>query len=151
MRCPFCNNEDTAVKDSRPDEDSQTIKRRRHCGGCGMRFSTIERVQLREIQVIKRANRREAFDRDKLSRSVFTAVRKRNIPVERVEQVLSAIVRKIETTADSEITSSIIGQYALEALMTLDTVAYIRFASVYCDFQTLNDFNEFIHHINTNK
>jgi transcriptional repressor NrdR len=144
MRCPFCSHEDTAVKDSRPGEDSQTIKRRRYCSDCGMRFSTIERVQFREIQVVKRSGKREPFDREKLSRAVFTAVRKRNISNIRVEQLLSAIVRKIEMTGEAEIPANTIGEYALEGLLALDRVAYIRFASVYCNFQNLQDFNEFI-------
>ncbi len=143
MRCPFCANEDSQVKDSRPTEDNTAIRRRRQCEGCGARFTTFERVQLRDISVIKSGNDRQAFDRSKIEQSVALACRKRGIAQERLDQLVSGIQRQIETLGDSEIPSSRIGEMVMDGLKTLDSVAYIRFASVYRDFSEARDFEEF--------
>jgi len=142
MRCPYCSGENTQVKDSRPTEENAAIRRRRICPDCGGRFTTFERVQLRELTVIKRAGRRVAFDRDKLSRSIEIALRKRPVEAERVERMISGIVRQLESLGESEVPSSAIGQLVMEALRGLDPVAYVRFASVYRDFREAADFHE---------
>jgi transcriptional repressor NrdR len=140
MRCPFCQHDDTQVKDSRPTEDGACIRRRRQCDKCGSRFTTFERVQLRELVVIKRSGRRVAFDREKLARSVMIALRKRPFGAEEVDQLVSGIVRRLESLGESEIPSEMIGEMVMEALANLDTVAYVRYASVYRDFRDANDF-----------
>jgi transcriptional repressor NrdR len=142
MRCPYCSGENTQVKDSRPTEENAAIRRRRICPDCGGRFTTFERVQLRELTIIKRSGRRVGFDRDKLSRSVEIALRKRPVEPERIERMVSGIVRQLESTGESEIPSSAIGQLVMEALRGLDPVAYVRFASVYRDFREAADFHE---------
>ena len=131
MRCPYCGNDDTQVKDSRPTDDSSAIRRRRICPSCGGRFTTFERVQLRELTVIKKSGRKVPFDREKLSRSVNTAVRKRNIDPERVERMISGVVRQLESLGEAEVTSDQIGEFVMEGLKNLDDVAFVRFASVY--------------------
>ncbi len=143
MRCPFCAHEESQVKDSRPTEDGASIRRRRECSDCGARFTTFERVQLRELTVVKSENRRETFDRTKLERSVAIALRKRPITPERVDRLLSSIQRQLETSGESEIASSTIGEMVMNGLRAIDTVAYIRFASVYKDFREARDFEEF--------
>jgi transcriptional repressor NrdR len=140
MRCPSCGSLDTQVKDSRPTEDSSVIRRRRVCLSCNSRFTTFERVQLRELVVIKRNGRRVPFDRDKLLRSVQIALRKRPVEPERVDQVVSKIVRELESQGESEISSETIGESVMEALRGLDDVAYVRFASVYRNFREAKDF-----------
>ncbi|MCB2011276.1 MAG: transcriptional regulator NrdR [Geminicoccaceae bacterium] len=144
MRCPFCGSEDTQVKDSRPVEDAISIRRRRQCAACGARFTTFERVQLRDLVVLKADQRRVPFDRDKLSRSIRIATRKRGIEAEQIERIVNGIVRRLETTGESEVTSKRIGELTMESLAKLDEVAYVRFASVYRDFATVKDFEEFI-------
>jgi transcriptional repressor NrdR len=144
MRCPFCGSEDTQVKDSRPVDDGSAIRRRRQCSVCGARFTTFERVQLRDLLVIKKDGRRVPFDRDKLTRSIGIATRKRGIDEEQIERIVNGIVRRIETSGESEVPSTRIGELAMESLAQLDEVAYVRFASVYRDFATLRDFEEFI-------
>jgi transcriptional repressor NrdR len=140
MRCPNCASLDTQVKDSRPTEDSSVIRRRRVCLSCNFRFTTFERVQLRELVVIKRNGRRVPFDRDKLLRSVQIALRKRPVDPERIDQVVSKIVRELESQGESEISSEIVGEAVMEALRQLDDVAYVRFASVYRNFREAKDF-----------
>jgi transcriptional repressor NrdR len=140
MRCPFCNNEETQVKDSRPSEDGTAIRRRRYCPDCGGRFTTFERVQLRELTVVKRSGRRVPFDRDKLMRSVQIALRKRPVDPERVERMVSGIVRRLESLGESDIKSETVGKLIMEALKVLDDVAYVRFASVYRNFREAKDF-----------
>lgn len=142
MRCPYCSGENTQVKDSRPTEENASIRRRRVCPDCGGRFTTFERVQLRELVVVKRSGRKVAFDRDKLVKSVDVALRKRPIDSERVERMVSGIVRQLESSGEAEIASSIIGEYVMEALRGVDPVAYVRFASVYRDFREAADFQE---------
>jgi len=144
MRCPFCGNEDTQVKDSRPTEDNSAIRRRRQCPNCGARFTTFERVQLRELTVVKSSGKREPFDRDKLMRSMTTALQKRQVDPERVERVVNGIVRRLESSGESEIPTKLIGELVMDALGTLDQVAYVRFASVYRNFREARDFEEFI-------
>lgn len=144
MRCPFCGNEDTQVKDSRPTDDNVAIRRRRQCTDCGQRFTTFERVQLRELTVIKGNGRRETFDRDKLLRSMQISLRKRPVDPERVERVVNGIVRHLEGTGDNEIPASMIGELVMDALASLDKVAYIRFASVYRNFREAKDFEAFV-------
>ncbi len=148
MRCPFCAHDDSQVKDSRPTEDNTAIRRRRQCEGCGARFTTFERVQLRDIVVLKNsgdhgAPRREPFDRGKIEQSVALASRKRGIGQERLDQLVSGIQRQIETLGDSEVSSQVIGEMVMDGLRELDSVAYIRFASVYRDFSEARDFEEF--------
>ena len=140
MRCPSCNSLDTQVKDSRPTEDSSVIRRRRVCVACNFRFTTFERVQLRELIVIKRNGRRVPFDRDKLVRSVEIALRKRNVDPDRVEQTVSKIVRDLETLGENEVTTETIGETVMAHLRDLDDVAYVRFASVYRNFREAKDF-----------
>ena len=144
MRCPFCGHEDTQVKDSRPSEDGGAIRRRRFCGNCGQRFTTIERTQLRELTVLKSDGRRVAFDRDKLARSIYVALRKRPVEGERVERVINSMVRQLESSGESEIPTDVIGGLVMEALASLDQVAYIRFASVYRNFREAKDFGDFV-------
>ena len=140
MRCPFCTSAETQVKDSRPAEDNTTIRRRRVCSDCGGRFTTFERIQLRELTVRKKSGRLVPFDRDKLANSITVALRKRDVPTERVERMVSGIVRQLESTGEPEIDSIAVGTLVMEALKGLDPVAYVRFASVYQDFSDLGDF-----------
>ena len=144
MRCPFCGNTDTQVKDSRPAEDHVAIRRRRSCPGCGGRFTTYERVQLRDLVVVKKNGKREDFDRDKLSRSIRIAMQKRPIEPDRIEQMISGIVRRLESMGDTDIPSDTIGAIVMESLARIDTVAYVRFASVYKNFQEADDFEDFV-------
>jgi transcriptional repressor NrdR len=140
MRCPHCGAIDTQVKDSRPTEDNTAIRRRRFCADCGERFTTFERVQLRELTVMKRSGRRVPFDRDKLTRSVQTALRKRPVEQEEIDRLVSVIVRKLESLGENEVTSQTIGEQVMEALFKLDAVGYVRFASVYKNFREARDF-----------
>ena len=140
MRCPFCGHDDTQVKDSRPSDDNAAIRRRRLCPACGGRFTTFERVQLRELTVIKKAGRREPFDREKLERAIHHALRKRPVETERVERMITGIVRRLESLGENEIPSHVIGELVMQALASLDKVAYIRFASVYKNFREAKDF-----------
>ncbi len=142
MRCPFCAHDDSQVKDSRPTEDNTAIRRRRQCDSCGARFTTFERVQLREVTVVKSDGKREPFDRAKLEHSVALACRKRGIEQERIDQLISGVQRQAETAGDSEVASALIGELVMEGLRQLDPVAYIRFASVYRDFSEARDFAE---------
>jgi len=140
MRCPYCGGLDTQVKDSRPTEDSSSIRRRRACPDCGGRFTTFERVQLRELTVVKKSGRRVAFDRDKLQRSVEVALRKRDVAPERVDRMINGVVRQLEAQGDTDIPTERIGELVMEGLKTLDQIAYVRFASVYRDFQDVEAF-----------
>jgi transcriptional repressor NrdR len=149
MRCPFCGHDDTQVKDSRPTEDNSAIRRRRFCPSCGSRFTTFERVQLRELTVVKRSGRRVQFDRDKLARSIQTALRKRPVDPERVERVINSIVRRLESSGESDIPSTQIGELVMDALANLDPVAYVRYASVYRNFREAKDFEDFVGKIGT--
>jgi transcriptional repressor NrdR len=144
MRCPFCGEADTQVKDSRPTEDGSAIRRRRFCPQCSQRFTTIERVQLRELVVVKADQRRVAFDRDKLARSVRIALRKRPVEDERIERIVNGIVRKLEASGEAEIASTEIGELVMDTLKEVDAVAYVRFASVYRDFRETKDFKAFL-------
>ena len=144
MRCPYCGNTDTQVKDSRPSEDGVAIRRRRNCPDCGGRFTTFERVQLRELQVVKRSGRRVPFDRDKLMRSVQIALRKRPVEPERVDRMVSGLVRRLESLGESEIKADFIGKLVMEGLRGLDDVAYVRFASVYKNFREAKDFEDLL-------
>ena len=144
MRCPFCGHDDTQVKDSRPTEDNSAIRRRRSCPGCGSRFTTFERIQLRELTILKKGGQRVPFDRDKLLRSVLISTRKRPVEPERVDRMISGIVRRLESLGESEIPSNVIGEMVMEGLANLDPVAYVRFASVYRNFREAKDFEEFI-------
>ena len=143
MRCPFCAHDDSQVKDSRPTEDNTAIRRRRQCESCGARFTTFERVQLREVIVIKSDETRQPFDRRKIEQSVTLACRKRGLAQERLDQLVSGIQRQIETLGETEVTSKAIGEMVMDGLRQLDSVAYIRFASVYRDFGEARDFEEF--------
>ncbi|MBC25069.1 MAG: transcriptional regulator NrdR [Rhodobiaceae bacterium] len=152
MRCPFCSNKETQVRDSRPSEDNSTIRRRRVCPGCGGRFTTFERVQLRELYVLKRTGQKVVFDRDKLMRSVQVATRKRPVDIDKLEQMVSGIVRQLENRGDTIIGSELIGTLIMEGLRQIDDVSYVRFASVYKDFREAKDFEEFLEEISdTNK
>jgi transcriptional repressor NrdR len=144
MRCPFCGEPESQVKDSRPSEDGATIRRRRLCPECGGRFTTFERVQLRELTILKRSGRRAPFDRDKLVRSISTATRKRPVDPERVERMVNGIVRQLESMGETELASSVVGDMVMKALKTLDDVAYVRYASVYRDFRQTEDFAQFL-------
>ncbi|GAK33352.1 transcriptional repressor NrdR [Iodidimonas nitroreducens] len=144
MRCPFCGNEDTQVKDSRPTDDRSAIRRRRFCAGCGARFTTFERVQLRELVVLKRNGRRVPFERDKLQRSIDIAMRKRPVEPERVERMVNGLVRRLESQGDNEVKADHIGQLVMDALSSLDQVAYVRYASVYRNFREAQDFENFL-------
>ena len=140
MRCPFCGSEDSQVKDSRPSDENAAIRRRRICSDCGGRFTTFERVQLRELTVVKRSGRKVLFDRDKLSKSISVALRKRPIEPERIDRLVSGLVRQLESSGETEITSAEIGELVMAALRELDPVAYVRFASVYRDFRDARGF-----------
>ena len=144
MRCPFCSSEDTQVKDSRQAEDNSAVRRRRQCNSCGGRFTTFERVQLRDLMVVKKSGRRTPFDRDKLARSVMLALQKRPVEPERIEQMISGIVRQLEAGGTSDIDSDRIGELVMEGLSNLDKIAYVRYASVYKDFREAEDFGAFI-------
>ncbi len=144
MRCPFCGCEDTQVKDSRSAEDGSSIRRRRQCTACSGRFTTFERVQLRELVVVKSSGRRELFDREKLMRSVQISMRKRNVEEERVEQMVTGVIRRLEAMGETEIASKAIGELVMEGLAGIDDVAYVRYASVYRNFREARDFGEFI-------
>ena len=144
MRCPYCGNDNTQVKDSRPSEDNTAIRRRRVCPDCGGRFTTFERVQLRELTVMKRSGRRVPFDRDKLQQSVEVALRKRPVEPERVERMINGIVRQLESMGDAEVPSETVGELVMEGLKGLDDVAYVRFASVYKNFREAKDFEELL-------
>ncbi|MDA8870265.1 transcriptional regulator NrdR [Rhizobiaceae bacterium] len=149
MRCPYCAHADTQVKDSRPTEDNTAIRRRRVCNDCGGRFTTFERVQLRELTVVKRSGRRVPFDRDKLASSVETALRKRDVPPDRVEKLVSSVVRQLETSGEPDVASDTIGRKVMDALKGIDDVAYVRFASVYLDFRKAEDFAPLLRDLNT--
>ena len=150
MRCPFCSNQDSQVKDSRPTEDNTAIRRRRICDQCGSRFTTFERIQLRDLVIIKTNDKKEAFDRDKMFRSISLALRKRNIDQETIEKIVNAIVRKLENSGETEIKSNLIGEYIMDALSHLDQVAYVRFASVYKNFREVKDFEDFLGKLDEN-
>jgi transcriptional repressor NrdR len=144
MRCPFCGEPETQVKDSRPSEDGATIRRRRLCPECGGRFTTFERVQLRELTILKQSGRRQPFEREKLVRSISTATRKRPVDPERVERMVNGIVRQLESMGETELASNVVGDMVMKALKTLDEVAYVRYASVYRDFRQTEDFARFL-------
>jgi len=144
MRCPFCQNEDTQVKDSRPTDDNSAIRRRRYCPACGARFTTFERVQLRELTVMKKTGRRVPFERDKLERSLDIALRKRPVEPDRVDRMINGIVRRLESMGESDIDSEQIGKLVMEGLESLDQVAYVRYASVYRNFREASDFEKFL-------
>jgi len=140
MRCPFCGHPESQVKDSRPSEDGSAIRRRRLCPECGGRFTTFERVQLRELTILKRSGRRSPFEREKLARSIAVALRKRPVDPDRVERMVSGIVRQLESMGETELASSVVGEMVMKALKALDEVAYVRYASVYRDFRQTDDF-----------
>lgn len=144
MRCPFCHHDDSQVKDSRPTEDGSAIRRRRQCPACGARFTTFERIQLRDLVVLKKSGKKELFDREKLASSVLVACRKRDIESERLEKLVTSIQRQLEATGDQEIEADRIGELVMEGLAKLDPVAYVRFASVYKDFREAQDFETFV-------
>ena len=144
MRCPFCSHEDSQVKDSRHTEDNTAIRRRRICDQCGSRFTTFERIQLRDLIVIKSNGQKETFDRDKMFRSLSLALRKRKVEQDKIEKIVSAIARRLENSGETEIKTNIIGEYIMEALSNLDQVAYVRFASVYKNFREARDFEDFL-------
>ncbi len=144
MRCPFCQNEDTQVKDSRPSEDKAAIRRRRYCPACGARFTTFERVQLRELTVVKKNGRKVPFERNKLERSLDIALRKRPVDPEQVERMVNGIVRRLESMGESEVQSDVVGRLMMEGLESLDQVAYVRYASVYRNFREASDFEKFL-------
>lgn len=144
MRCPFCGHDDTQVKDSRPTEDNAAIRRRRYCPACGARWTTFERVYLRELTVVKKNGDKAPFDREKLSRSLKIALRKRPVDDERIERIVNSIQRRLETLGEAEIPSKVIGEMAMEQLAQLDQVAYVRFASVYRNFREAKDFEQFV-------
>ena len=144
MRCPYCSNKETQVRDSRPSEDNSTIRRRRVCPGCGGRFTTFERVQLRELYVLKRTGEKVIFDRDKLMRSVQVATRKRPVEIDTLEQMVSGIVRQLENRGEIDIGTEIIGKLIMEGLRQIDEVSYVRFASVYKNFREAKDFEDFL-------
>ena len=150
MRCPFCSNQDSQVKDSRPTEDNTAIRRRRICDQCSSRFTTFERIQLRDLIIVKTNGQKEVFDRDKMFRSISLALRKRNINQETIEKVVNAIVRKLENSGETEIKSHLIGEYIMDALSHLDQVAYVRFASVYKNFREVKDFEDFLGKLDEN-
>jgi transcriptional repressor NrdR len=144
MRCPFCGHDESQVKDSRPSEEGAAIRRRRMCPQCGARFTTFERVQLRELTILKRSGRRTPFDREKLVRSISVAIRKRPVDPERVERLVNGIVRQLENMGETEIASNVVGELVMKALKSLDEVAYVRYASVYRDFRQTGDFADFL-------
>ena len=147
MRCPYCGNEDTQVKDSRPTEDNSAIRRRRACPACGARFTTFERIQLRELVVIKKNGQRTPFDREKLARSLTIACRKRPVDEDRIERLVNSIQRRLESMGESEIPSTVVGEMVMEALQGLDKIAYVRFASVYKNFREVKDFESFVENL----
>tara|TARA_B100000029_G_scaffold459799_1_gene490248 strand:- start:251 stop:709 length:459 start_codon:yes stop_codon:yes gene_type:complete len=151
MKCPFCSNDDTQVKDSRSTEDNSAIRRRRFCAACGARFTTFERIQLRELTVVKKSGKKVPFARDKLERSVQIALRKRPVDSDRVDRMLSGIVRRVESLGETEVSSDVIGEIVMEGLQSIDSVAYVRFASVYKNFREAKDFEEFLGVISSNK
>ena len=151
MKCPFCSNDDTQVKDSRSTEDNSAIRRRRFCAACGARFTTFERIQLRELTVVKKSGKKVPFDRDKLERSVQIALRKRPVDSDRVDRMLSGIVRRVESLGEMEVPSDVVGEIVMEGLQSIDSVAYVRFASVYKNFREAKDFEEFLGVISSNK
>ena len=144
MRCPFCSHEDSQVKDSRHTENNTAIRRRRICDQCGSRFTTFERIQLRDLIVVKSNDQKETFDRDKMFRSLSLSLRKRNVEQDKTEKIVSAIARRLENSGETEIKTSLIGEYIMEALSNLDQVAYVRFASVYKNFREVKDFEDFL-------
>ena len=144
MHCPFCKHEDTQVKDSRPSEDGSSIRRRRHCPACGARFTTFERVQLRELMVVKTSGERKAFDRDKVTRSMMVALRKRPVDEDAIEMAINRLVQKLEAESDGDITSRRIGELVMKELKSIDVIAYVRYASVYRDFDEIADFASFV-------
>ena len=151
MRCPFCGSVDTQVKDSRPSQEQSAIRRRRFCPSCLSRFTTFERVQLRELTVVKRNNSRTPFERDKLMRSINIATRKRPVDPDDLERMVNAIVRRLETLGESDVTSSAIGELVMDGLSELDSIAYVRFASVYRNFRETKDFEDFIDEIQSDQ
>ncbi len=151
MRCPFCGDHDTQVKDSRPTEDSVSIRRRRYCPACSSRFTTFERVQLRELTVVKRDGTKKPFDREKLVSSIRISLRKRPVEEEKIERIVSSIQRQLETSGETEIQSAVIGEKVMEVLLDLDKVAHVRFASVYKDFREAKDFEDFVENLGTHK
>ena len=151
MKCPFCGNIDTQVKDSRATEDNSAIRRRRFCSACGARFTTFERIQLSELTVLKKSGKNVPFDRDKLERSVQIALRKRPVENERIERMISGIVRRVESLGETEVSSDVIGEIVMEGLQSVDSVAYVRFASVYKNFREAKDFEEFLGVISSNQ
>ena len=151
MKCPFCSNDDTQVKDSRSTEDNSAIRRRRFCAACGARFTTLERIQLRELTIVKKSGKKVPFDRDKLERSVQIALRKRPVDSDRVDRMLSGIVRRVESLGEMEVSSDVVGEIVMEGLQSIDSVAYVRFASVYKNFREAKDFEEFLGVISSNK
>ncbi len=144
MRCPFCGSDDTQVKDSRPTEDNTAIRRRRHCIACESRFTTFERVQLRDLMVMKKSGSRAPFDREKLLRSISIALRKRPVEPDRIERIVNGIQRRLESRGETDIQSSVVGEMVMDALAGLDQVAYVRFASVYRNFREAKDFESFV-------
>ena len=151
MRCPFCGKDDTQVKDSRASDDGGSIRRRRLCTSCGSRFTTFERIQLRDLTVIKKDGKRAVFNRDKLANSILTALRKRKVDSERVEKLISGIVRRLESSGEVDIPSHMIGQLVMESLSEIDQVAYVRFASVYKNFREVQDFENFLGELKDHK
>jgi transcriptional repressor NrdR len=144
MRCPFCGHDETQVKDSRPTEDGSAIRRRRFCPACGSRFTTFERVQLRELTIVKKGGVKQPFDREKIMRSITLALRKRPVEPDRIERIVNGIVRRLESLGESEIPSHVVGEMVMDALASLDPVAYVRFASVYKNFREAKDFEDFV-------
>ena len=144
MRCPFCGHDDTQVKDSRPTEDAASIRRRRFCPACGSRFTTFERVQLRELTIVKKGGVKQPFDREKIMRSITLALRKRPVEPDRIERIVNGNVRRLESLGESEIPSQVVGEMVMDALASLDPVAYVRFASVYKNFREAKDFEDFV-------
>ena len=144
MRCPFCGHDDTQVKDSRPTEDGSSIRRRRFCPACGSRFTTFERVQLRELTVVKKGGVKQPFDREKIMRSITLALRKRPVEPDRIDRIVNGIVRRLESLGESEIPSQVVGEMVMDALASLDPVASVRFASVYKNFREAKDFEDFV-------
>ena len=150
MKCPFCNNLETQVKDSRPTEDGSAIRRRRLCTNCGSRFTSFERVQLRDLTVIKKDGKRTPFNRDKLANSIIIALRKRKVDTDRIEKLISGIVRRLESSGEVDIPSHLIGKLVMESLSEIDQVAYVRFASVYKNFREVKDFENFLGELKDN-
>jgi transcriptional repressor NrdR len=144
MRCPFCGHDETQVKDSRPTEDGSSIRRRRFCPACGSRFTTFERVQLRELTIVKKGGIKQPFDREKIMRSITLALRKRPVEPDRIDRIVNGIVRRLESLGESEIPSHVVGEMVMDALASLDPVAYVRFASVYKNFREAKDFEDFV-------